>query len=134
MKMMKEVIGMINKIGKLTIYVNNQEEAKKFWTEKLNFVVKFEQQMGPLKWLEVGPSQAEFMTFILYDKNAMIKQVPTANVAHPSVILSTTDIEDAYNKMKENDVVVGELMIMPYGKMFSFKDQDQNEYLLREDK
>ena len=30
---------MIKKIGKITIYVNNQEEAKAFWTEKLNFVI-----------------------------------------------------------------------------------------------
>ena len=26
---------MINKIAKVTIYVNNQDEAKKFWTEKI---------------------------------------------------------------------------------------------------
>lgn len=38
---------MINKIGKITLYVNNQEEAKSFWIEKLGFVVKFEQAMGP---------------------------------------------------------------------------------------
>jgi lactoylglutathione lyase len=125
---------MINKIGKITLYVNNQDEAKKFWTEKLNFVVKFEQPMGPnMKWLEVGPSEGEFTTFVLYDKNLMMAQNPAANVSHPSIILSTTDIENAYNKMKENGVEVGDLMNMPYGKMFSFKDQDGNEYLLRED-
>ena len=33
---------MINKIGKITIYVNDQGEAKEFWTEKMNFVVKGE--------------------------------------------------------------------------------------------
>ncbi|WML32964.1 VOC family protein [Clostridium sp. OS1-26] len=125
---------MINKIGKITLYVNNQDEAKKFWTEKLNFVVKFEQAMGPnMKWLEVGPNEGEFTTFVLYDKNLIISQNPSANVSHPSIILSTTDIEDSYNKMKENGVDVGDLMNMPYGKMFSFKDQDGNEYLLRED-
>lgn len=126
---------MINKIGKITLYVNNQEEAKKFWTEKLNFVVKFEQPMGPnMKWLEVGPSESEFTTFVLYDKNLMMKQNPATNVAHPSILLSTADIESAYNEMKDRGVEVGELMKMPYGKMFSFKDQDGNEYLLREDK
>ena len=42
---------MIHKIGKITIYVNNQEEAKRFWCDQLEFVVTFEQQMGPeLKW------------------------------------------------------------------------------------
>ncbi len=126
---------MINKIGKITVYVNNQEEAKKFWTEKLNFVVKFEQAMGPtMKWLEVGPSEDEFTTFVLYDKNLMKAQNPSTNVAHPSILLSTTDIESAYEEMKVKEVEVGELMKMPYGKMFSFKDQDGNEYLLREDK
>lgn len=126
---------MINKIGKITLYVNNQEEAKKFWTEKLNFVVKFEQAMGPtMKWIEVGPSADEFTTFVLYDKNQMKSQNPATNVEHPSILLSTTDIESSYEEMKSKDVEVGELMRMPYGKMFSFKDQDGNEYLLREDK
>ena len=126
---------MINKIGKITLYVNNQEEAKSFWIEKLGFVVKFEQAMGPnMKWIEVGPSEDEFTTFVLYDKNLMIAQNPKANVTHPSILLSTKDIESAYSEMKEKNIKVGELMNMPYGKMFSFKDQDGNEYLLREDK
>ena len=91
--------------------------------------------MGPnMKWVEVGPSENEFTTFVLYDKNLMMVQNPSTNVAHPSIILSTTDIENSYNKMKVNGVEVGELMKMPYGSMFSFKDQDGNEYLLREDK
>lgn len=125
---------MINKIGKITLYVNNQEEAKKFWIEKLNFAVKFEQPMGPnMKWLEVGPSESEFTTFVLYDKNLMLSQNPSVNVLHPSIMLSTADIENSYNQMKANAVEVGEIMNMPYGKMLTFKDQDGNEYLLRED-
>lgn len=126
---------MINKIGKITLYVNDQDEAKKFWTEKLNFVVKFEQPMGPnMKWLEVGPSESEFTTFVLYNKNLMKTQNPSTNVEHPSIILSTNDIENTYNEMKTNEVEVGELQKMPYGSMFSFKDQDGNNYLVREDR
>ncbi|MBU5454397.1 hypothetical protein [Caproiciproducens sp. MSJ-32] len=60
---------MINKIGKITIYVENQEEVKKFCTEKVGFVVK-----------------------------------------------------------------VDDLMKMPYGSIFTFYDQDGNEYLVREDR
>lgn len=126
---------MINKIGKVTIYVNNQEEAKEFWTKKMNFIVKFEQPMGPnMKWLEVGPSKDEFTTFVLYEKKLMLEQNPNANVSHPSILLSTEDIEATYNEIKSNGVNVDELMIMPYGKMFKFQDQDNNDYLVREDK
>ena len=126
---------MINNIGKITLYFENQEEAKNFWVKKLNFVVKFEQEMGHgIKWIEIAPSEESSTTFILYDKNIMKTQNPGANVEHPSIILSTNDIDKAYIEMKNNSVEVGELMIMPYGKMFSFKDIENNTYLLREDK
>ena len=126
---------MINKIGKITIYVNNQEEAKEFWTKKMNFVVKLEQPMGPnMKWLEVGPSEDSFTTFVIYEKNLMLAQNPQANVGHPNIILSTDDIESTYNEMKTNEVEVGEIMKMPYGSMFKFKDMDGNDYLVIEDK
>jgi lactoylglutathione lyase len=126
---------MINKIGKITLYVNNQQEAKAFWTEKVGFVIKAEQPMGPdMFWLEVGPSESEFTTFVLYDKKLMQSQNPQTNVGHPSVLLSTTDIETTYQEMKSKGVIVDELKIMPYGSMFTFKDQDGNEFLVREDK
>ncbi|MED4354301.1 hypothetical protein P9265_18575 [Schinkia azotoformans] len=34
---------MINKIGKITIYVQDQEQVKDFWINKMGFVLKFEQ-------------------------------------------------------------------------------------------
>ncbi|MDU5109953.1 MAG: VOC family protein [Clostridium sp.] len=125
---------MIRKIGKITLYVSDQESAKKFWTEKLNFVVKFEQAMGPnMKWIEVGPSEDEFTTFVLYNKEMMKKQNPNTNVEHPSIILSTDNIDKTYEEIKNNGVKVGEIMKMPYGSMFNFFDEDGNQYLVRED-
>lgn len=125
---------MINKIGKITIYVDNQDEAKKFWIEKMNFIVKFEQEMGPgMKWVEVCPNKDEFTTFVLYDKNLMKSQNPRTNLLHPSIMLSTNNIEKTYADMKTNGVQVEEFKKMPYGSMFSFKDQDGNGYLVRED-
>ncbi len=125
---------MINKIGKITIYVNDQQQAKDFWLNKIGFVLKFEQPMGPnAAWIEVGPSEDEFTTLVLYSKAAMERQKPE-KVAHPSILFSTTDIESAYEKMKQNGVEVEDLLRLPFGTMFTFKDQDGNEYILREDK
>ena len=91
--------------------------------------------MGPnMKWIEVGPNEDEFTTFILYDKNMMKIQNPNASLGHPNIILSTDDIDTTYNNMKSNGVIVDKIMTMPYGRMFSFKDQDGNDYLIREDK
>jgi len=125
---------MINKVGKITLYVNDQEQAKDFWINKLGFVLKFEQPIGPdFSWIEVGPSEDEFTTLVLYSKSAMEKQNPSA-VAHPSILFSTTDIESAYEKMQQKGVEVEKLLKMPFGTMFTFFDQDGNRYILREDK
>lgn len=65
---------MIKKIGKITIYVNNQEEAKAFWTEKLNFVIKLERPMGPnMTWLEVGPKSESSLHYII-DKRVLAQK------------------------------------------------------------
>ena len=124
---------MIENISKITLYVNNQEQAKQFWTEKIGFQVICEQQMGPVTWLEVAPRPGSPTVFVLYDKQLMLTQKNGASAEHPSVILSTKDISKAHKHMKENGVNAGELMELPYGRMFSFKDPDGNEYLLRED-
>ncbi len=125
---------VVNYIAKVTIYVKNQEEAKLFWTEKMGFVCH-EQPMGPhIKWMEVRPNEGEKTSFVIYERDLMLKQNPQANVSHPNIILSTTEIEATYKKMQDKGVTVGPLQVMPYGKMFSFEDQDGNKYLLREDK
>ena len=62
---------MIDSIGKITLYVNNQNEARDFWTEKMGFIVRLEQQMGAdQKWLEVGPEYGGGTSFVLYDKDS----------------------------------------------------------------
>lgn len=125
---------IINKIGKISVYVEDQGQAKEFWLHKLGFVLKLEQPMGPnAKWIEVGPSDDEFTTLVLYSKAAMEQQQPS-KVAHPSILFSTTEIEAAYEEMKQNGVKVDDMLRMPFGTMFTFYDQDGNEYLLREDK
>ena len=69
---------VVNYIAKVTIYVNNQEEAKQFWTEKMGFVCH-EQPMGPhFKWMEVRPKEAEKTSFVIYEKELMLKQNPKA--------------------------------------------------------
>lgn len=125
---------MINKIAKVTIYVNDQDEALKFWTEKLNFVIKIDATEGPLRWIEVAPKDSEWVTMVLYSKKLMKEECPSVDTEYKKVILSTEDLENAHKQMKANGVDVTDIVEMEYAKLFTFKDQDNNEYLLREDR
>ncbi len=122
---------MITRLDKVTVYVKSQEEAKKFWVDKVSFVLSFERQMGPnMRWIEVSPEGKDMTTLVLYPKDAMLQQNP-AMVAHPSVIFATDDVESTWKDLKTRGVEVSEIQSLGYGKMFNFKDQDGNLYLVR---
>lgn len=120
------------KIGKVTLYVNDQDQAIDFWTNKVGFKLGMDAQTGPVRWVEVK-NEEQFVCLVLYSKTAMQQVNPNTNVGAPSILFSTTDIKKHYQEMKDNGVVVDELMVMPYGTMFTFYDQDNNQFVLRED-
>ena len=125
---------MIKAISKITLYVKEQEEAERFWVEKLDFKVKREQPMGENHYWRKGcPKDAE-TSFVLYNKDMMKNQNPNTNLEHPSILLSSPDVMFTFQMLSDRGVKVDPVIDMPYGKMFTFYDQDGNAYLLREDK
>ncbi|MGG7177108.1 VOC family protein [Clostridium paraputrificum] len=125
---------MIERIENITLYVKDQEEAKRFWIEKIGFEVKLEHSLGPnMKYIEVGPIGTDTTSFALYDKKQMSNKNPILNVSHPTLLFKAKDIEKTYNDFKDNGVKVGAFMEMELGKMFSFKDIDGNSYIVREE-
>lgn len=125
---------MIANISKITLYVNNQEQAERFWIDKMGFDLKLKVPMGKEhQWIEVAPKSAQ-TTLVLYDKALMKKQGKENNIQQPSIIFSTTDLMKTYWNLTDKGVKVGKVMEYPHGKMFIFQDQDQNDYLIKEEK
>lgn len=63
---------MIRRIATVAVYVEDQQKAKQFWTEKVGLDVVTEHPMGPnVFWLEVAPEGAQ-TALVLYPK-AMMK-------------------------------------------------------------
>lgn len=123
---------MFDMIQKVTLYVEDQAAARQFWTEKLGWQVSLEMQVGPtLTWLEIKPSADAQTSFVLYSKAAMMFHKPEM-VQHPSVILGSTDIEALHADLKSKGVEVDEIQSMPWGKLFNFKDQDGNAFMVRQ--
>lgn len=122
---------MITHIGTVAIYVDSQEEAKKFWTEKMGFVVATEQPMGPnVTWLEIAPDKENKTRLVIYPKE-MMQQQNSDLISTPSLVFISNNIEDYYNKIKENGVEVGEIQSLPFGKMVDFKDNEGNQYMIK---
>ncbi|MBY6038226.1 VOC family protein [Fictibacillus nanhaiensis] len=119
---------MIKRIATVAVYVEDQQAAKTFWTEKVGFEVKAEFPMGPGSfWLEVGPKDAQ-TNLVIYPK-AMMKDWAEKK---PSIVFETDDIQGDYERMKEKGVsFLDEPQTMQWGTFVQFKDEDGNEFLLK---
>ena len=119
---------MIKQIATVAVYVEDQQRAKTFWTEKVGFEVVTEHPMGPgASWLEVAPKGAE-TRLVIYPK-AMMQD---AEHKKASIVFQCEDVISTYGKLKENGVeFLGEPQQMQWGTFVQFKDEDGNEFLLK---
>ena len=119
---------MIRKIATVGIYVDDQDKAFKFWTEKVGFELKGKKDMGNgFSWLEVGPTHAE-SALVIYPKKLM------ANYAEQkaSIVFLCDNIENFCQALKQKGVTfIKELEVTAWGKFASFSDEDGNKFGLK---
>lgn len=124
---------MINMLGQVMVYVYNQDEAVKFWTEKVGFTVISEEDNGEgMRWIEVAPQKDSETTIVLHNKEVIEKMNSGINLGTPSLLFFTEDIEKLYKKLANNNVTVGEIIDMPAGKTFNFADSEENYFAVIE--
>lgn len=124
---------MIDKIGQVMVYVQNQEEAVKFWTEQVGFVLKEERNDGNgMVWYEVAPSEDAETSIILHNKELIAQMQPELNLGTPSLLLFSKDVERMRDTLQSNGVTVGDLVEMPTGKVFNFADDEGNYFAVIE--
>ena len=84
---------MITKIGQIMLYVNNQDETVKFWTEKAGFSVISEEDNGQgMRWIEIAPTKDVETTIILHNKELIAKMQPELNLQTPSLLLFSDNL------------------------------------------
>ncbi|MFC7687793.1 VOC family protein [Ureibacillus sp. GCM10028918] len=119
---------MISNIGTVAVYVEDQQKAKTFWTEKVGFEVIAEHAMGPnASWLEVAPAN-EKSRLVIYPKAMM----QGAENLKASIVFDCDNVLETYEKLKAKGVnFKGEPQQMQWGTFVQFSDEDGNEFLLK---
>jgi len=93
------------KIKIASIFVDNQEKALKFYTEKIGFIKKDDIPVGEYKWLTVVSPDAQDGMELLLEPNAhkaakdFQKAIFSDNI--PATILFVDDIQKEYERLKE---------------------------------
>ncbi|CAM3092064.1 VOC family protein [Paenibacillus lupini] len=124
---------MINQLGQVMLYVNDQEKAKEFWTEKVGFKVVAEEEAMGQKWIELAPEGAQ-TSIILHDKEVVAKMSMGVNLGTPSLMFFSDKLDELYSEFKNKNVKVGELVELPFGRVFNFADEEDNYFAVMERK
>lgn len=86
---------MIKQVGQIMLYVNNQDEAVNFWTEKAGFQILAEEDNGQgMRWIEVSPSKESETSIILHNKEWVAKMSPGLNLGTPSLMFLQKILKD----------------------------------------
>jgi predicted enzyme related to lactoylglutathione lyase len=98
----------IMKVIVSSIFVQDQDKALKFYTEKLGFVKKHDVPVGKFKWLTVVSPEAKNGTELLLEPNenhvAKTYQHGIFEQGIPATSFGVEDIDAEYEKLKERGV------------------------------
>ncbi|MBK5447121.1 VOC family protein [Bacillus sp. TH22] len=126
---------MINNVGQIMLYVNNQDEVKEFWTEKVGFIVISEEDNGQgMRWIEIASTKEAETSIILHNKELIAKMQPELNLGTPSLMFFSKEFDRLYSDLVNKNVTVGEIVNMPPGRIFNFADSENNYFAVMEKK
>ncbi|WP_102349268.1 VOC family protein [Bacillus sp. Marseille-P3661] len=124
---------MISQVGQIMLYVNNQDEAVDFWTEKVGFSVISEENNGQgMRWIEIAPNKDVETSIVLHNKEIVASMSPELNLDTPSLMFFTDNIEKLHHELSNKNITVGEIVDMPSGRVFNFADNEDNYFAVME--
>lgn len=126
---------MINKVGQIMLYVNDQDQAVEFWTETVGFQVISEEDNGQgFRWIEIAPAKDSETSIILHNKEFVAKMSPGLNLGTPSLMFFSENLEELHSDLSGKNITVGEIVNMPSGRVFNFADREENYFAVMEKK
>jgi predicted enzyme related to lactoylglutathione lyase len=131
------------RIANAQMWVHDQDEALKFYTEKLGMEVRADvtvAEMGDFRWLVVGPADQPDIGIVLMavpgppvldaDTHDQVLDILGKGVGG-TVFLTTDDCQASYEELRDRGVEFTEPPTQyPYGLDASFRDPSGNAFRL----
>jgi len=117
---------MLQSLAHIALVVNDYDEAIKFYTQTLHFILLEDKVMSPTKrWVMIAPQGSTGTTILLVKASNEEQQSRIGNQTGGCVFLFlyTDDIKRDYQNLVDKKVtIVEELTIKPHGTVLVFAD------------
>jgi len=124
---------VISGVNQVVLYVNDQVEAKAFWTEKMGFAVAQDDEYGDERWIAVlTPDGATRL--VLSNREPGFESGPVRDgLPHSNVFFYTDDVRKTYEELDSRGVEFPQAPVKQFFGWWSlFADQDGTRYALGE--
>ena len=123
---------MIDAVATVCIFVNDQDKAKAFYTEKLGFELRQDSPMGESRWIAVAPPGAR-TEVILYKPDANWEHYRQVVGKSQAITFNVTDMAALYADLKAKGVrITQEPDSQPWGTFMMIQDEENNSLILVE--
>jgi len=121
---------MITILKTVAVYVSDQKEAVRFYTQKLGFEVRQSESIGGGgTWMEVAPRGGQ--TRIAIYPRSLMKDWEHRKA---SIVFGCEDANATYRELSGRGVKFTQTpKKMPWGTFAQFVDPDENEFILTEE-
>ena len=130
---------MLQKVGTVSVFVEDQQRAKAFYVDKLGMELRLEAPLFPgsdLKWIEVAPAGAE-TAINLYKTDAGDEDWGhyAGTVGKPQCItIQATELEALAEGLRGRGVtILREPVAEPWGHWMSIQDSEGNTLIITAD-
>jgi predicted enzyme related to lactoylglutathione lyase len=121
---------MIGGVTKVVVEVEDQERAKRFWTQQLGFELVQDAPYGQERWLEVRtPDKA--VTVVLDLRRGERPTPPDPSLPTSKVMFYAQDLQQTYTELTARGVQFPQPPVQqPFGWWSLFADPDGNRFAL----
>ena len=132
---------MITRVGTVSVFVLDQERAKRFYTESLGFELRTDSTLDGFRWLTVGPkAQPNVQILLAYPappmfapEDAEVVKGLVGKGALGGGVLHTDDCRKTFEELKAKGVTfLQEPEERPYGIEALLRDDSGNWFSLTE--
>jgi catechol 2,3-dioxygenase-like lactoylglutathione lyase family enzyme len=125
---------MINDVPLVGVFVNDQQAALDFYTNKLGLEKIQDEAYGPeARWITVSPAEMRIRIVLKKAEHDHEKAMVGRSDGAPILTLGTDDVRTAYERLREQGVrFLGEPYRYPWGIGALLLDQDGSPLLLQQ--
>ena len=124
---------MIDRFGKVMVYVNDPERVAAFWEREIGFTrIDTQRIEGRVLSVELAHAPDHDTALVLFDRATVARMSPELDLATPSILFGSKDAAGMRASLDASGVTVGDLVTMGGRTSFNFADPEENYFAVEQ--